>query len=458
MPAKWLLGVVAGWLTPRSTDPEESFREGAIRLILPICMAGYAVVLWYRHGVQAKPAPWPFSVESEVGLWVVLTILSLVTLLRRKTVLSGVFLLLSAAHVDLLGLAVYGYANVFAQMTLMLNVLAAVLILPTSFLLLYTLALIGAYGIITHTWYQGLPVDDRLLLEGSPAVTTAGVAAVLFTTVALAGYVRIEVDRRIRALQDMVATLEERVARRTMDLTRANEQLEALSRIKGEFVANVSHELRSPITSLKMHLQLLSLQPEKHDEHVVTLERETDRLENLIEGLLTLSRLDQDRLEVHSTPVDLNALVKMYVADRTAVAQNKGLTLAFDVASNPPPVKADQRLLEQVLSTLLTNALNYTPAGGRVMVSTEACQLDGRQWAGFSVSDTGPGIPPGEREQLFVRFFRGKAGHKSGVSGAGLGLAIAGEVVERHGGRIEVESEGVPGKGATFRVWLPVGE
>jgi signal transduction histidine kinase len=108
------------------------------------------------------------------------------------------------------------------------------------------------------------------------------------------------------------------------------------------------------------------------------------------------------------------------------------------------------------LSILLSNALNYVPAGGQVTVSTHTSESGGQDWVQFSVSDTGPGIAAEEQAMVFERFTRGIAGRVSGTPGTGLGLSIAREIVDRHQGRIEVSSEGVPGKGATFTVWLPV--
>jgi len=107
------------------------------------------------------------------------------------------------------------------------------------------------------------------------------------------------------------------------------------------------------------------------------------------------------------------------------------------------------------LSILMTNAMNYTPAGGDITVCTLAEEIEGSSWVGFAVSDTGPGVLPEDREHLFERFFRGKAGRDSAAPGTGLGLAIAHEIVQRHGGRIEVHSSGIPGEGTTFQVWLP---
>jgi len=229
-----------------------------------------------------------------------------------------------------------------------------------------------------------------------------------------------------------------------------------IERMKDAFVSNVTHELRTPITTLKMHHGLLKMDPGALGMSLPVLQRETERLNNTVEDLLRLSRLDQGRVTLDLATVDLNALASQHVADRQPLAEGKGLALTFAGQKDLPGVQADAGLLSQVLSILLTNALNYTASGGSVAISTEAREADGRRWAAFSVSDTGPGIPPEEQRQVFERFVRGKVGRESGVPGTGLGLALAWEIVERHRGRIELASEGIPGKGATFTVWLPL--
>ncbi|HVO72080.1 MAG TPA: ATP-binding protein, partial [Aggregatilineaceae bacterium] len=250
------------------------------------------------------------------------------------------------------------------------------------------------------------------------------------------------------------AELELRVKERTAQLEAANQELRTLGRVKDEFVSNVSHELRTPITNLVIREYLLEQQPDRLDTHLGVIRRETDRLARIIEDLLALSRLDQNRTPFRMALVDLNALIKQFIADRVPFAESRGLVLSANCAPELLQVKGDAGLLEQVLSVLLTNALNYTPAGGRVIVGTRAYQSDDQQWVGFNVSDSGLGIKKEEQDRLFTRFFRGEVGRKSGVSGTGLGLALAKEIVDRHHGRIELESDG-DGTGTTFNVWLP---
>ena len=221
------------------------------------------------------------------------------------------------------------------------------------------------------------------------------------------------------------------------------------------FVANVLHELRSPIASLKLYHILLARasSPERHEEYLEAAQRETERLVRTIDGLQRLSRLDEQHTQLQLTPVDLNALAGQYVADRSLLAESRGLSLILDRRPDLPLVYGDEGLLGQVLSILLSNALSYTPGGGEIVVRSLAQERASQPWAGFSVSDTGPGIPTDEQEHLFERFFRGSVGRASDVSGAGLGLAIAREIVEQHGGGIAVESHAHVG--STFRVMLP---
>lgn len=256
------------------------------------------------------------------------------------------------------------------------------------------------------------------------------------------------------AIQCHTDELEQRVAERTAELEAAYRHLQVLARVKDEFVSNVSHELKTPITNLKLRQYLLAAQPGQVDVHLPVLRRETERLEVIIENLLFLSRLDQGRVRLRLVAVDLNALAGQYASDRQTLAASHELTLRVDLRPGLPTVRADSGLLGEALSVLLTNALNYTPGGGTVTIHT--CLDAAAGQVGFGVSDDGPGIPPEEHPSLFKRFFRGTAGLESGMSGTGLGLAIVQEIVERHQGHVEVVSSGVPGEGATFTIWLPL--
>ncbi|MCZ7542244.1 MAG: ATP-binding protein [Anaerolineae bacterium] len=232
--------------------------------------------------------------------------------------------------------------------------------------------------------------------------------------------------------------------------------LKEVTRMKDAFVSNVSHELRTPIANIKLYHDLLERNPGKGVTYMAHLKRETARLSNIVEDLLLLSRLDQGRVALKRTPINLNDLAVQYVTDRTLLAESRGLILSFSGDPDLPDVQGDPSLLGQALGVLLTNAFNYTSKGGKVFVSTQTRWRDEARWITLAVGDTGPGISVEEQRHIFDRFFRGDAAHETNTPGTGLGLAIAREIVERHRGKIEVISEGVPGKGTTFVIWLPV--
>jgi len=263
---------------------------------------------------------------------------------------------------------------------------------------------------------------------------------------------------------------------------RVTERLEELDRLKSQFVSNVSHELRTPLANIILYLDLLEDgKPARHGHYMATLKREAQLLQRLIADLLDLSRLDLDRAEIQLCPLDVGALATALVADRAALIEAGGLRLSIQTQPGLPLVLGDQKMLTQVLTNLIGNAANYTPAGGAIRVQAACAAGDGHpaedeipfarvssvpskcctpagpgEWVRLSVADTGPGIPPGEQEHIFERFYRGEAARRTGAAGTGLGLAICQEIVQRHGGKITVQS--APGCGSEFTAWLPVAQ
>ena len=233
------------------------------------------------------------------------------------------------------------------------------------------------------------------------------------------------------------------------DITRRKE----LERLKDQFVSNVSHELRTPLANVKLYLGLLERgRADRRSEYMQTLHRETNRLEKLIEDLLDISRLDMGTVPIRLTPIDLNQLLEQLIADRTAMVTERGLTIEFRPKRDLPPALADSAMLTQVVSNLMTNAINYTPRAGIVSMSTTKRQVADQIWITITIRDTGPGITVADLPHLFERFYRGEAGRRSGAPGTGLGLAICREIVDRLEGRITLDSQ--PGQGAAFTVWL----
>ena len=264
--------------------------------------------------------------------------------------------------------------------------------------------------------------------------------------------IAIENARLYEAQQQYADQLEAEVAARTAELQVALEKARAADKLKSQFVSNMNHELRTPLTVIKLYLSLLDHgRPDNWERYIGTLNRETERLQTMVEKVLDLSRLDLGKTTAHLEPVDLDYLIGNLIMDRGELVAAKGLTLDFEPVGALPLVLADRHLLFQVLTNLLANALNYTPTGG-ITVCTGTAVAGDQTWVTASVTDTGLGISDEDKTHLFERFYRGEVGRESSAPGTGLGLAICREILDRHGGRISVES--AENEGSTFTVWL----
>jgi signal transduction histidine kinase len=233
--------------------------------------------------------------------------------------------------------------------------------------------------------------------------------------------------------------------------------LKALDRMKSRFISDVTHELRTPITTIKLYATLMRRSsPQKMREYLDILAQEADRQAKLVEDILQISRIEAARLEMEPHPTNLNELASEIVASRRAAAQEQGLVLTCQVEEPGPRAVVDPSRIMQVLNSLVTNAIDYTAAGGKVVVSVKEEATDSRVWATLTVADTGIGISEEELPHIFERFFRGERPQSMEVPGTGLGLAISKDIVELHGGKMTVESE--VGVGSAFTVWLPVAQ
>jgi PAS domain S-box-containing protein len=233
-----------------------------------------------------------------------------------------------------------------------------------------------------------------------------------------------------------------------------NERLRQLDRMKDEFIALVSHELRTPLTSIRGYLELLVDDPETlmlpdlQRDWLQVIDRNAERLLRLVEDLLLTAQANAGALALDRDEIDLAAVVEQSVQAGAPVAAARGITLSCEVDS-APFVSGDRMRIGQVIDNLVSNALKFTPEGGRVEVHA----LSHRTGARIEVRDSGMGISDEEQEQLFERFFRTARAQDEAIPGVGLGLSIAKAIVEAHGGRISVRS--VEGKGTTFRIDLP---
>ena len=236
--------------------------------------------------------------------------------------------------------------------------------------------------------------------------------------------------------------------------------LKEVDRLKSQFVSDVSHELRTPLTNIRLYLDLLETTEDKAkiERYLETLTRESERLANLIDDLLSLSRLEAGATPYNPEPVDVGELLLALVEDRRSLAASRGLELFMESDTTLPEVYVDKRLMSQVFTNLLTNAMHYTPEGERITVRSTVPKRKNKDWVTAVIEDSGIGILPEEQPLIFDRFYRGHAGESSGEAGTGLGLAICKEIAELHGGRITVESSGREGKGSKITVWLPMHE
>ncbi|MEA3309813.1 MAG: GAF domain-containing sensor histidine kinase, partial [Chloroflexota bacterium] len=234
-------------------------------------------------------------------------------------------------------------------------------------------------------------------------------------------------------------------------------ELKSLERLKSQFISSISHELRTPLTAIKLYAQLLQYKdPDKEDEYLTTLNHEIDYLIEMVERILRFSQVNVLQMTLEPELTDLNALLGELINGRQAFAQQKELTLSFHPHLDLPLLALDREKIQRVFLSLINNALYYTPVRGQVRVCTALTTENDQEWFITKVQDTGLGIACQELPHIFKRFYRGANPRRKQLSGFGLGLAIAKELVEVHGGWITVESK--ENQGSIFTVWLPVNQ
>jgi signal transduction histidine kinase len=342
-----------------------------------------------------------------------------------------------------------------------------------------------ALGAVTGA-FLFLPPRFSIRIASPEAAVELGLFIVIGVAVScIGGRMRREIARNRRAqdelresaaaLRDLNANLEVRVTERTAELEAALERLqqaeatqkrllasemaarsdaEHANRMKDEFLATLSHELRTPLTAILGWAQLLRrpLEPERVQRGLAIIERNARLQAQLIADLLDVSRIVQGKLTLDVQAVDVPAIVDAAVDTVQHAAEAKGITLVRRVGRLQGHVRGDASRLQQVVWNLLTNAIKFTPRGGRVEVSVR----EEGPCAGITVRDTGQGIDPAFLPHVFERFRQAEGGSARHHGGLGLGLAIVKHLVELHGGTVCVESDGL-GRGATFRVDLPIG-
>src|SRR5581483_6866327 len=308
-------------------------------------------------------------------------------------------------------------------------------------IVLLTLALLSAPAVLLTQSTRNAPLDPVAIGLAASAIAVLVVARLVGI---LRSLERIrEREREARADAEQAQML----------LAVQNEQLVESDRLKDEFVALISHDLRTPLTSIMGYVELAleEVGPPLDDErrgYLEVVSRSSERLLRLVDDLLFVARLQAGRLVLTRSQLDLAVIAAQAVEEARPRAEGKQLTLAFS-GEGEPMLEGDKGRLFQLLDNLVSNAIKFTPEGGRIDVRVRG-NADG---AVLEVSDMGIGLAPGEAEQVFERFFRSSRAVAQQVPGTGLGLFISRAIVDAHGGTIAVSSR--DGGGTTFRISLP---
>jgi signal transduction histidine kinase len=240
------------------------------------------------------------------------------------------------------------------------------------------------------------------------------------------------------------------VGRLATAFNRMSGELENLEQSRRDLVANVSHELKTPITAIRAHLENLLDGVEQPDPATIgVMLAQVERLGRLVDQLLDLSRLESGEVPLRIEALPLQRLVDDLISEIDMAIPGRGVQVRNDVPADLPALSADRERVHQVLFNLVDNAVRFTSVGGSVTVSARR----GNGSVEVAVTDTGAGIPPEHLPRLFERFYRADPARARGDGGTGIGLAIARSVVEAHGGHIRAESE--PGLGSVFTFDLP---
>ncbi len=248
-------------------------------------------------------------------------------------------------------------------------------------------------------------------------------------------------------------------------LEEANQELRRIDGMKSEFVSVASHELRTPLAAIKNAVQLVLKGTagkinENQAKFLSMAERNINRLTNILNDLLNLSRIESGKIELNFENIELKRIIELTASSLRPHGEGKSIKIDVEINEHLPAVCGDPEKIEQILTNLIGNAIKFTPEAGRILITAQPLTPNGKGGHGdrvvVSVKDTGIGIPPEHLDAIFEKFHQVEGSLQRSVSGTGLGLAITKGLVEAHQGKIWVESE--EGKGSTFTFTLPISE
>jgi len=341
------------------------------------------------------------------------------------------------------------------------------------------------YSLVGTFTYAHVDRQLRSSLWLSALILAIGLGLTHWVSVTLAGGITSDVDRlRAGVMRIQEGRLEERVSIDSRDeieeladafnlmadelvatirqLREANRELETLDQTKADLVANVSHELKTPLTALRGYLELmaeggLGSISEESVRAVMVCRKNVERLSLRVEELVQLSRLDRfTSLDSAREEIDLKSILEGIIDTFRPRMEGGGMHFVLQMQPNLQTLEANPEQIERVFLNLLDNAVKFTPQGGTVLVFAEACDHEQRQGALVRIQDSGVGIPPTELNRIFDRFYQVDPSSRRRFGGMGLGLSLVRSIVEAHRGAVWSESE--EGTGSTFFVWLPFGD
>lgn len=266
-----------------------------------------------------------------------------------------------------------------------------------------------------------------------------------------------------KQMQEKVTEYSDQLEQRLEELQKAYEKLQELDKLKDNFLSTVSHELRTPLTSIKSFAEILLTydnERETEKEFLTIINDESDRLTRLINDFLDISKIESGHIQWENVELEIPQIIETSVNATQALATKMNLQIDVSLQPNLPHVFGDGDKLVQVMTNLISNAINFTAEGGIIRIFAEPLRsedsLEKPDFVKIDVADTGEGIAPEDQEYIFEKFSQVGDTLKDKPPGTGLGLAICKEIVEHHGGSIWVESE--VGKGSTFSFTLPSAE
>jgi len=266
-------------------------------------------------------------------------------------------------------------------------------------------------------------------------------------------------QQRLAQHRNELRLLQGELKQRNQALRAANAELQRLDELKSVFVSVAAHELRTPLTSILGYLEVLLDEDdgalnERQRQCLEVVQNSAHRLQRITGELLDVTRIEAGRVELVLKPTNLQQLVEAVIGEYQPQMEAKGQRLTWQALPQLPPALCDEGRAAQIVGNLVSNAIKYTPQGGRISMT-----LSKAEEAGFlklGVTDTGVGISSEDQRQLFTRFFRAESAALARADGAGMGLYITRALAELHGGRIWLES--TLGKGSTFWVTLPISD